>query len=174
MKKLLAQNRYDINQLFILQGTKEKKKHFFTLVLRNGQINVIARSRKRIESTMPRKLNNGQWHRVSLKCINKQLTIRVQSEDENSSVDVEVMKMPRRISVSNVMYVGGMIDNTLSFELTAKLEQFKGCIRRFILNNTPQDLARPGRNVGIGQCFPNVEKGSYFAGDAYATYSEYN
>lgn len=143
------------------------------MILRNGQLNVVAKGRKLIETIMSRKLNDGQWHRVILKNVNKQLTIRIQSEDQNSSVDEDVMKMPRRIIVSNMMYVGGMIDSMLSFELTAKLEQFKGCIRRFLLNNVAQDLARPGRHFGIGQCFPNIEKGSYFAGDAYATYSKF-
>lgn len=136
-------------------------------------MNVVVRGRKRVEAIMARKLNDGQWHRVSLKNTNKQLTIRIHSENQSSAVDEEWIKMPKRINVSNMMYVGGMIDNLLSFELTAKLDQFKGCIRRFILNNSPQDLAKPERHSGIGQCFPNVEKGSYFAGDAYATYSKF-
>lgn len=144
------------------------------MILRNGQATIVARGRKRSEVIISRKLNDGQWHRVTLKSVNKELSIRIQSEDQNSSTDVEIMKMPRRISVSNMMYVGGMVDSVMSFELTAKLEQFKGCIRRFHLNNVPKDLASPGRHFGIGQCFPNVEKGSYFAGDAYATYSEFD
>lgn len=144
------------------------------LLLRNGQLNVVARGRKRFESILQRKLNDGQWYRVTLNCFNKMLTIRVQSYGENHFIDEEVIKIPRRISASNMMYVGGIMDSMMSFsmELTAKLEQFKGCIRRFLLNNVSQDLARPSRHSGIGQCFPKVEKGSYFAGDAYAVYSK--
>lgn len=132
------------------------------------------RGKKRIETSMSRKLNDGQWHRITLKCVNKVLTIRIQTVGAmDSNEDEEVLKMPRRISASNIMYVGGILDNMLSFsvELTSKLEQFKGCIRRFLMNNISQDLARPGRHVAIGQCFPNVEKGSYFGGDAFAIYS---
>lgn len=134
----------------------------------------MARGRKRVESTMQRKLNDGQWYRVTLNCFNKELTVRVQNYGEDSFNDEVKLKMPRRISASTMMYVGGIIDNmmSISFELTAKLEQFKGCIRRFLLNNLSQDLARPNRHFGIGQCFPRVEKGSYFAGDAYAVYSK--
>lgn len=55
----------------------------------------------------------------------------------------------------------------------AKLEGFKGCIRGFSVNNVTQDLARPGRHFNVGQCFPRVERGSYFPGDAYAIYSKW-
>lgn len=128
-----------------------------------------------METIMSRKLNDGQWHRITLKCVNKSLTIRIQSDGNANSVDEEALKMPRRISASNTMYVGGILDSMLSFsvELTSKYEQFKGCIRRFLMNNISQDLARPSRHFAIGQCFPHVEKGSYFAGDAYAVYSEW-
>lgn len=128
-----------------------------------------------METIMSRKLNDGQWHRITLKCVNKSLTIRIQSDGNANSVDEEALKMPRRISASNTMYVGGILDSMLSVsvELTSKYEQFKGCIRRFLMNNISQDLARPSRHFAIGQCFPHVEKGSYFAGDAYAVYSEW-
>lgn len=157
---------------FFTQGTKEKPKHFFAVILRNGQLNVIARGRKRMESILARKLNDGTWHRITLKRINKQLTIRCQSIDTNE-MDEENLKMPRRIS--STMYIGGIADSMLSFlvEFTSKYDQFKGCIRRFLLNNLSQDLATPGRHFAIGQCFPNVEHGSYFGGDAYAIYSEF-
>lgn len=124
---------------------------------------------------MSRKLNDGQWHRITLNSVNKLLTIRIQSDGYGNTVDEEHLEMPRRISASNTMYIGGIVDSMLSFsvELTSKYEQFKGCIRRFLLNNLSQDLAMPGRHSGIGQCFPNVEKGSYFAGDAYAIYSTF-
>lgn len=124
---------------------------------------------------MSRKLNDGQWHRITITCINKLLTIRIQSDGNVNTVDEEHLKVPRRISASNMMYIGGIVDSMLSFsvELTSKYEQFKGCIRRFLMNNLPQDLAMPGKHFAVGQCFPTVEKGSYFGGDAYAIYSEF-
>lgn len=53
-----------------------------------------------------------------------------------------------------------------------KLEKFKGCIRRFTVNNVTQDLAKAGLHHSVGQCFPSVEKGTYFPGDAYAIFSK--
>lgn len=156
------------------QGTKDKPKHFIGLGLRNGQLNLIVRGRKKEEMNLPRKLNNGQWHRVLLTNVNKMLNIKVHIGcDDNNIIDNNI-KLPRRINAANLMYVGGVSDNSLSLpsELLSKLEEFKGCIRQFKVNNTTQDLARPGRHFNVGQCFPKVEKGSYFPGDAYAIYSE--
>lgn len=160
--------------LFLSQGTKEKQKHFIALILRNGQLNLVVRGRKKIETIIPEKLNDGQWHRVILNGINKMLNIQIHIGTDSQVMVQNNMKMPRRISASNMMYIGGISDNMLSLpvELVSKLEQFRGCIRRFKVNNATQDLARPGRHINIGQCFPKVEKGSYFPGDAYALYSK--
>lgn len=156
------------------QGTKEKQKHFIALILRNGQLNLLIRGRKKIEMTIPRKLNDGQWHRIILNGINKMVNVQIQIGTDSQTTVADNVKMPRRISASNMMYIGGISDSMvpLPIELQSKLEQFKGCIRRFKVNNSTQDLARPGRHVNIGQCFPKVEKGSYFPGDAYAIYSK--
>lgn len=124
---------------------------------------------------LPRKLNNGQWHRVLLTNVNKMLNIKVHIGCDDTNIIDNNIKLPRRINAANLMYVGGLSDNSLTLpsELLSKLEEFKGCIRQFKVNNTTQDLAKPGRHFNVGQCFPKVEKGSYFPGDAYAIYSEY-
>lgn len=124
--------------------------------------------------TIPRKLNDGQWHRIILNGINKMVNVQIQIGTDSQSTVADNVKMPRRISASNMVYIGGVPESVapLPIELQSKLEQFKGCIRRFKVNNSTQDLARPGRHVNIGQCFPKVEKGSYFPGDAYAIYSK--
>lgn len=84
------------------------------------------------------------------------------------------MKLPKKAQLANILSFGGVPDNrsTLPKQI-AKLEQidFKGCIRKLSINNTTQDLARPGLHHNIGQCFPRVERGSFFSGDAYAVYS---
>lgn len=156
------------------QGTKEKPKHFIGLILRNGQLSLVVRGRKKEELNIPRKLNDGQWHRIILTSVNKMLNIVVHIGTDSHDMAMDDIKLPKRINAANLMYVGGVSDNSLSlpFELLSKLEEFKGCIRRFKVNNSTQDLARPGRHFNVGQCFPKVEKGSYFPGDAYAIYSE--
>lgn len=37
------------------------------------------------------------------------------------------------------------------------------------INDIEQEIIK---NSNIGQCFPNVEEGAYFSGDAYAIYSK--
>lgn len=161
---------------FFFQGTKEKKKHFVALFLRNGELNLVIRGRKKIETTIEKKLNDGQWHHIILSGNNKMLNIQVFIGTDIKSSIGDSVKIPRRISASNIMLIGGVTENTVTLptDLSSKLEQrFRGCIRRFKVNNATQDLARPGRHVSIGQCFPQVEKGSYFPGDAFAVYSKY-
>lgn len=55
-------------------------------------------------------------------------------------------------------------------EIITKKDDFKGCIRRFTVNGITQDLTKYFH--GLGQCFPRVEKGSFFSGDAYAEFSK--
>lgn len=155
------------------QGTKEKPKHFIGLMLRDGQLNLIVRGRKKEELNLPKQLNDGQWHHVVLNSVSKKLNVRVEigMNGQYSSANI---KLPKRINAANMIYVGGISENSLTLptELVAKLEGFKGCVRRFRVNNNTQDLVRPGRHFNVGQCFPKVEKGSYFPGDAYAVYSK--
>lgn len=160
--------------MFLQQGTKEKPKHFIGLVLRNGQLNLIVRGRKKEELNIPRKLNDGQWHHIELSRVNKMLNIKVYIENDRNNMVEDNIKLPRRTNAANLIYIGGISENSLTLpnELLSKLEEFKGCIRHFKVNNTTQDLARPGRHFNVGQCFPKVEKGSYFPGDAYAIYSK--
>lgn len=150
-------------------------------MLRDGELQLTVRGRKRDQVTVPRRLNDGQWHRVALTSVNKVVTIRIEDTVAGSSNDQQLLpistqyRLPKRLSAANTMFVGGLsetADGSLPGELISKLEQFKGCIRRFRVNNATQDLARPGRHFNVGQCFPGVEKGSYFPGDAYVIYSE--
>lgn len=56
------------------------------------------------------------------------------------------------------------------------LETFKGCVRNLKVNNELRDLTSNKTNDVLhntGECFPNIESGSYFSGDAFAIYSKY-
>lgn len=118
------------------------------------------------------KLNDGQWHHVTIKNNNQRTFVLVDytKQKANSSS----MRLPKKAQLANILSFGGVPDNrsTLPKQI-AKLEEieFKGCIRKLSINNTTQDLARPGLHHNIGQCFPRVERGSFFSGDAYAVYS---
>lgn len=81
--------------------------------------------------------------------------------------------MPKKFFGANALFIGGLPLNVqkLHKEVVTKKEDFKGCIRRFTVNGITQDLTKQFYN--LGQCFPRIERGSFFSGDAYAEYSKY-
>ena len=55
----------------------------------------------------------------------------------------------------------------------SKQPGFTGCVKNFKINNQTEDLiGENSLHQGVGQCFPNVEKGSYYSGDAFIAYGE--
>ncbi|XP_058122412.1 laminin subunit alpha-1 [Anopheles ziemanni] len=155
--------------LFVALGTKEKAKHFIMLSLKDGVLKLTVRGRKREQLLLPPKLNDGQWHHVTLSSIKKKATLSVQI---GSSLSSAQLKLPKKLNAANALHIGGLPDEVpiLPKELQPRPEEFKGCLRKFSVNNNTQDLARPGRHLNVGQCFPRIERGSYFPGDAYAIY----
>lgn len=141
------------------------------LALKDGLLRLTIRGRKREHLVLPPKLNDGQWHHVTLASIKKKATLSVQIGSSHSSAQI---KLPKKLNAANALHIGGLPDvvSVLPRELQPKPEEFKGCLRKFSINNNTQDLARPGRHQNVGQCFPRIEQGSYFPGDAYAIYSE--
>jgi laminin, alpha 1/2 len=136
----------------------------------------VTRGRKREEISLPVKLNDGLWHHVTIEGRNRVVTLSISRNGKNPGVIISQakLKFPKKFFVSNHLFIGGLPQKHPKFhkEVVSKKEDFKGCIRRFNVNSIPQDLARRYNN--LGQCFPRVEKGSYFSGDAYAEYSKLN
>ncbi|XP_063707858.1 laminin subunit alpha-1-like [Culicoides brevitarsis] len=156
--------------LFVAPGTKEKQKHYIMLTLRDGMLTLIIRGRKKQSLHLPVKVNDGQWHRVQLVTFNRTATLSVTLQHKNTHA--QQMKIPKKLNASNKLFVGGLPDEAMHLpsELVSKLEGFKGCLRKFSVNNVTQDLAKVNSHKNVGQCFPRVEKGSYFPGDAYGIY----
>lgn len=158
------------------EGTKNKRKHFVTLVLKDGHLNFIMRGRRKEELKLTAKLNNGDWHRISLVCVDRKLTMSVELGKTDQKTSAQ-LKIGKKISVSSLIYVGGISDNSsdphIGNDIKTKIGNFKGCLRSFQIDNKVQDLAFPENHSNIGQCFPKVEKGSFFAGDAYVLYSKF-
>ncbi len=162
---------------FIIKGAKDKQKHYILLYLKDGKINLKVKARKKMEMMLPVPLNDGSWHHVSLECVNRKTTLTVHIGNGFNTNQTQI-KLPKKLGASNTLYVGsippddpnGIASDSLSLprELISKVGVFKGCLRRFMVNDLTQDLAR--RHLNVGQCFPRVEKGSYFPGDAYAVY----
>lgn len=164
---------YPNGLIFVSPGSKEKQKHYVTLLLKDGQLLLIVRGRRREELQLTAKLNDGEWHHVTLSCSERKLTMSVEIGKTDQKTSAQ-MKLPKKIAASNIFWVGGLPETPLKLpsELIMKIEPFKGCLRQFLINNATQDLAKPGKHLHVGQCFPKVERGSYFPGDAYAVYSK--
>lgn len=141
-------------------------------MLRNGQLSFIIRGRRREELSLPVKLNDGHWHHVTINCVDRKATLSVILGGNGHSQNQAQMKLPKKLNTMNMLFAGGLPQNTVTLpkDVISKTEVFKGCMRRFVVNTVTQDLAKKYNNVG--QCFPRVEKGSYFPGDAFAEYSK--
>ncbi|KAL5281190.1 LAMA2 family protein [Megaselia abdita] len=157
------------------EGTKNKRKHFVTLILKDGHLNFIMRGRRKEELKLTAKLNNGDWHHISLVCVDRKLTMSVELGKTDQKTSAQ-LKIGKKISVSNMIYVGGISNNSsdsnMGSDIKNKIGNFKGCLRSFLIDNKARDLAFPENHSNIGQCFPKVEKGSFFAGDAYVLYKK--
>lgn len=93
-------------------GSKEKPKHYVALVLRDGMISLTIRGRKKEEKQLPVRLNDGQWHRVTLTTLDRKALLRVESESPQSTPQVNSvqLKLPKKISASNILFVGGITE----------------------------------------------------------------
>ncbi|KAH8251255.1 hypothetical protein KR032_004153 [Drosophila birchii] len=164
---------YPNGMLFLSPGSKEKPKHYVALILKDGQLVLVVRGRRREELQLTAKLNDGEWHRVTVGCQDRKVTMSVEIGRTDQKTSAQ-MKLPKKIGASQLLLVGGLPQAPVKVasELYVRLEPFKGCLRRVSINNSTQDLARPGKHSNVGQCFPTVERGSYFPGDAYAIYKK--
>lgn len=144
------------------------------MYLRNGFIVFSIRGRKRDEVSLPVKINDGLWHHVSIDSKSHVVTLSISRNGKNpgNAVSQAKIKLPKKFFASNILFIGGLPQKPPRFhkDVITKMEDFRGCIRRFSVNTITQDLAKRFNN--LGQCFPRVEKGSYFSGDAYAEYSK--
>lgn len=140
--------------------------------MRNGNVVFVIRGRKREEMVVPIKTNNGLWHHIAISCKNHLVTILITTNGRSKYESQKSLKIPKKFFVSNVLFIGGFANNIpkLHKEVIMRKEDFKGCIRRFVVNGITQDLAKQFAN--LSQCFPRIEKGSYFSGDSYAEYSK--
>lgn len=140
--------------------------------MRNGNLILAVRGRKREEITLQTRANNGQWHHVTLDAKNHVVSLTINSHSKIKQENRKSIRIPKKLFAANLLFIGGFPQNALKLhkEVISKKEDFKGCIRRFSFNGITQDLTK--HFYKLGQCFPRIEKGSYFAGDAYAEYSK--
>ncbi|XP_037094829.1 laminin subunit alpha-1-like [Pollicipes pollicipes] len=123
-------------------------------------------------------LNDGDWKMVTLEKRRRRYTLRV------SGVPVAKKRGPQTLRPGSALYIGGLPQegvDTLSvrrlpgqkkLELL-QTEGFKGCMKQLEVRGRVIDLPSR-RNIihRVGQCMARVELGTFFAGDAFATYDD--
>ncbi|BES88583.1 laminin subunit [Nesidiocoris tenuis] len=161
---------YQNGLIFMIPGVRNKQPHYLMAALRNGRVQIVLKGRRKIETTAQAVFNDGMWHNLVLEKEDRRMTLRI------DSIDPEKTKTPKKMNVGNVMYIGGLPETGVQLpnNLINKLEGFKGCVRALKVNGREEPLMveKTVPYPKVGQCFPQVERGSYFPGDAFAIYKK--
>ncbi|XP_043794597.1 laminin subunit alpha-2 isoform X1 [Apis laboriosa] len=156
---------YPNGLLFITPGLRPK--HYLMVVIRDGQLLLLVKSKQKKEILFKMPFNDGNWHHVVISHDERKLTLLV------DSLTPHTIKVPRKIGLASMMYIGGLPESgtPIPEQVVVKLETLKGCIRGLRINGNVFDMVgSTSRAYQVGQCFPNVESGAYFQDEAYAIY----
>ncbi|XP_018564888.1 laminin subunit alpha-1-like [Anoplophora glabripennis] len=157
---------------FYPNGGIQKQQHYNLLELTEGHLGLhIKGRRKNSPIILKERLNDGQWHNVEIFKRKRKVTIILDGDQKKT------FKVPKNV-VRNEIYLGGIpmsSDYLNANDLKYKLHSFRGCMKLLIINDEHQLIKNKDvRHNNIRQCFPNVEEGAYFGGDAYAIYKLQN
>ncbi|XP_014221917.2 laminin subunit alpha-1 [Trichogramma pretiosum] len=158
---------YPDGLLFITPGVRLK--NYLAVVIRDGQLSLVIKSKQKKEILFKTPFNDGNWHHVTIGHGGRKLTMIVDAQTPMT------IKVPKKIGLTNVMYIGGIPESgtPLPDSVVAKLQTLKGCIRGLKVNGNVYDMVgSTSRPYNVGQCFPNVESGAYFHEEAYAVYKK--
>ncbi|XP_064075982.1 laminin subunit alpha-1 [Vanessa tameamea] len=154
--------------IMLLPGSKLKPKHYTALSLREGRARLVLRGRRRRDLTLAARLDDGLWHTVSVRISRGRVTL-------SSSGAAASARAPPHSRAAR-LFVGGPPPQALAPHVPHAAVRgggLVGCVRRVSLNGRTEDLVRDARtHSAVGQCFPRVERGAYFAGDAYAEWPD--
>ncbi|XP_029679159.1 laminin subunit alpha-1-like [Formica exsecta] len=156
---------YPNGLLFITPGLRLK--HYLMMVIRDGQLLLLIKSKPKKEMLLKTPFNDGNWHHVVISHDERKLTLLVDTQTPR------IIKVPRRIGLASMMYIGGLPEGgtPIPEKVVVKLETLKGCIRGLKVNGNVYDMVgSTSRAFNVGQCFPSVESGAYFQDEAYAIY----
>ncbi|KAL0848796.1 hypothetical protein ABMA28_013221 [Loxostege sticticalis] len=153
--------------LLLAPGSKAKPKHYLALLIREGKLRLIARGRKRRELALAAQVVDGTWRSVTVRVSRSRLSL-------SSGTAAAAARAPP-LARAHRLLVGGLhappAPHTIPNSIV-RIGGFVGCVRRVSVNGRGEDLVRDARSHhAVGQCFPNIEQAAYFAGDAYATWS---
>ncbi|XP_043271259.1 laminin subunit alpha-1 [Venturia canescens] len=158
---------YPNGLLFITPGIRLK--HFLMVIVRDGQLLLMVKSRQKKEVLFKTPFNDGNWHHVVITHDERKLTLVIDTQTPRT------IKVPRKIGLASMMYIGGLPESgtPLPDQVVVKLETLKGCIRGLRVNGNIYDMVgSTSRAYNVGQCFPSVESGAYFQDEAYAIYKK--
>ncbi|KAJ8967334.1 hypothetical protein NQ317_007979 [Molorchus minor] len=116
-------------------------------------------------------MNDGKWHNIQINKKKRKLTIILDGDQKKP------YRIPKNV-VRDEVYLGGVPSDSDYLnvkDLKDKLLPFRGCMKSLIINNEHEFLLKNNKYIthsNIRQCFPNIEQGAYFGGDAYAVYKE--
>ncbi|KAF0296584.1 Laminin subunit alpha-1 [Amphibalanus amphitrite] len=86
-----------------------------------------------------------------------------------------------RLPAGNGLYVGGLPQSSYGDQqslgnerlTTLRTESFKGCIRQLAVRQRVYNLTlRQNTSLKVAQCNAHIEQGTFFGGDAFATYDD--
>ncbi|XP_072936563.1 laminin subunit alpha-1-like [Epargyreus clarus] len=152
--------------VFLVPGPRAKPKHFIVLCIREGKLKLAVRGRTRRDLSLPANISDGTWRAVTVR-ISK---TRVVLASGGAAATARAPPLARAAK----LFIGGLpptppphIPNSV-----LRVGGLVGCIRRVSVCGRAEDLVRDARaHHAVGQCFPSVERGAYFAGDAHAVWS---
>ncbi|XP_049867060.1 laminin subunit alpha-2 [Pectinophora gossypiella] len=152
--------------LLFSPGTKAKPKHYLALLVREGKLHLVVRGRKRRQLALAAFVADGTWRSVSVRVSRGRLVLSSAGAAATAHAPAAA-RAPR-------LYVGGCPApaHPLLPQAILRAGGFLGCVRRVVVGGRAEDLVREARaHHRVGQCFPNVEQGAYFAGDAHAAWA---
>ncbi|KAL1491007.1 hypothetical protein ABEB36_011669 [Hypothenemus hampei] len=157
--------------LFVAIGSS----HYVLLELKDGLLKFDVKGKKKVGKNWPivfrNKVNDGEWHSVRLVKKNGK---KVQMWLDSLSTKRPI-RMPKTV-LRNEVFLGNLPRNYVTNEfLQERIQPFEGCINNLKINEEIKLLGKNTSDVtynNIRQCFPKIEEGAYFAGDAYAIYKE--
>ncbi|XP_017494599.1 PREDICTED: laminin subunit alpha-1-like, partial [Rhagoletis zephyria] len=153
-----------------------------------------------LHSSSTRKLNDGKWHHVlaGRKKLSLWMNVDLKDRVENSKpkrrlalkrgIQAFIGGLPEEFAIFGASNAGGQssAENELqtatnngavsaSATFLPTLEGFKGCVRKVLLNDRAIDFrSLPRLPDGVGTCFTEIEKGSYFPGVEGASFAVYD
>ncbi|XP_030761277.1 laminin subunit alpha-1-like [Sitophilus oryzae] len=163
---------FEPNGMIFVSAGSTSQPHYNLLELKNGLVQFVVRGKRKTIKNWPitfvKEVNDGDWHHIKITKKNgKKLQVSLDGESKKP------VRIPKTI-VRNEIFFGsvpnGYIENK---ELKGKLRPFRGCLRNLRINNETKLNQKSGKDIlsnNIRQCFPRIEEGGYFGGDAYAIY----